>query len=444
MLLTEAAEPPRGPAAGFEILLNERLTGRDQHVFAGDYEVVGPEPWLGHPEVRALGVDLALLHFHHRHEFAGGQGRGLWGTVQQAPNRFSWNEVDALVEKAAATFPLVGLYPVGWAHMVPTALGRSILDLNPEVIADWVARVVARYHRQVAIFPVFYEMNVFDLFYRQTDGREYGVREKNHVVDILAACHATVTQRVGPRAASQLAAGTFVELTRSSFYWMSEGKLLELPRGSSLLGAALAPQDLLRTAAARDAERGGSATEAAVRQLLHQIVFWNADDAGSGNLVGDDLRRLVEHRWIYDRDLNPDGFAHLLIPGWDAQPHNTYEYLLARLAPDRYVPGSAEMLYRHYDSFSRFLGDRSVPRAYRNRVAGFVLDDIFKCRKQTGITSAVYPEESQERRGGLRAATGTVTVSALGDAFGNLTRRFAHRSVPDLPVAPATPPSPHP
>jgi len=342
--------------------------------------------------------------------------------VQHAANRFSWSEVDTLVEQATATFPLVGLYPVGWAHMVPGALGRNILDLKPELIADWVARVVERYHESVAVFPIFYEMNMFDLFYRNTDGQKYGVSHKNHVVDILAECYATVRKRLGPRAASQLTAGTFVELTRSSFYWMSEGKLLELPRGSTLTTAVLAPPDLLRTAKALDAKRGSAVTEDAIRQLLHQIFFWNADDSGSDNLIGDDLRRIVDHQWIYDRDLNPDGFAHILVPGWDAQPQNTYEYLLARLAPERYVPGCAEMLYRHHASFMQFLADRSVPKVYRDRVAGFVLDDVFKCCKQTGVTSAVYPTE-KEHPDGLREASGVVTISAIGDAYRTLVRQ---------------------
>lgn len=48
-------------------------------LFAGDYEVVGPDPALGHQEVAALGANMILIHYHHRHEFAGGGNKGLWG-----------------------------------------------------------------------------------------------------------------------------------------------------------------------------------------------------------------------------------------------------------------------------------------------------------------------------------------------------------------------------
>ncbi|MHB1951135.1 MAG: hypothetical protein ACYCQK_06630 [Acidiferrobacteraceae bacterium] len=405
-------------------LLNERLTGHPERIFAGDYEVTGPEPWLGHAEVRSLGTDLVLLHYHHRHEFAGGRPRGLWGSVQVAPDRYSWDELDRLVDQATRRFPLVGLYPVGWAHMVPSFLGRSVLDIAPETVAEWVAAVVARYQETVAVFPVFYELNAFDLFHRATDQRHYGPAEKAHIVDILCQSYAAVATRSGARAASRVAAGTFVELTRSSFYWMSEGRLLELPRGSMLIEAALSPPDLLRTAQALDVERGDrAATERTIRQLLHQIIFWNADDSGAGNTVGDDLRRITAHRWIYDRVINPGGFAHVLIAGWDAQPQNTYEYLSQRIAPERYVEAAAECLQRQYDSFEGFVADRAIPKAQRDRVVGFVLDDVFKCCKQSGVTSAVHPDETIDAKTGLRRALDPPRVSAIGEAYNDIIRR---------------------
>lgn len=413
-------------------ILNERLSGHPERIFAGDYEVTGPEPWLGHAEVRSLGTDLVLLHYHHRHEFAGGHGRGLWGTVHTAPGRYSWGELDRLVDEATRCFPMVGLYPVGWAHMVPSFLGRSVLDIAPQTVAEWVATVVERYRETIAVFPVFYEMNVFDLFYRATDKRHYGPAEKAHIVDILVQSYAAIAARSGAKTASRLAAGTFVELTRSSFYWMSEGRLLELPRGSALIEAPLAPPDLLRTAQALDTERDeGHGSEQAIRQLLHQVIFWNADDSGAGNAVGDDLRRLVARGWVHDRTLNPEGFAHLLIAGWDAQPQNTYEYLSTRIAPERYVASAAECLQRQYESFEGFMADRSIPKTQRDRVVGFVLDDVFKCRKQSGVTSAVHPEDTVDAKTGLRRASGAPMVSAIGEAYNEIIRRTRR------PVSPA-------
>ena len=413
---------PLGP------ILNERLSGYPERIFAGDYEVVGPCPWLGQREVRSLGTNLVLLHYHHRHEFAGGHPQGLWGNVQEAPGRYSWSEVDRLVDETARRFPMVGLYPVGWAHMVPKFLGHTILEIPPDVIAEWVATVVERYQETIAVFPIFYEMNVFDLFYRATDARHYATAEKMRIVDILWRCHDAVCARSGEKVASRLTAGTFVELTHSSFYWMSEGKLLELPQGSALTEAALSPPDLLRTARALDVARSDGHVERAIRQLLHQVIFWNADDSGADNTLGDDLKRLVSDGWVYDRTLNPEGFVHVLLPGWDAQPQNTYQYLSARIAPERYVESAAECLQRHYESLERFLSDPSVPKAYRDRIVGFVLDDVFKCQKQSGITSAVYPEETIDAQTGQRHAAEPVHISTLGTAYHEIIRNFRARS----------------
>ncbi|MHB1529015.1 MAG: hypothetical protein ACYDDA_01395 [Acidiferrobacteraceae bacterium] len=422
-------------------ILNERLSGYPERIFAGDYEVVGPYPWLGQKEVRSLGTDLVLLHYHHRHEFVGGHRQGLWGNVQQAPGRYSWSEVDRLVNEAVRRFPMVGLYPVGWAHMVPKFLGRTILEISPDVIAEWVATVVERYQETIAVFPIFYEMNVFDLFYRATDTRHYATPEKMQIVDILWRCHEAVRARSGEKAASRLTAGTFVELTRSSFYWMSEGKLLELPHGSALIEAALAPPDLLRTARALDVERGGNHVEHTIRQLLHQIIFWNADDSGADNTLGDDLRRLVSDGWVYDQTLNPEGFVHVLLPGWDAQPQNTYQHLSARIAPERYVASAAECLQRHHESLERFLSDPSVPKAYRDRIIGFVLDDVFKCQKQSGITSAVYPTETIDAQTGQRRTEEPVYVSALGKAYHEIIRNCRARSTTGHPPSPVDTPA---
>lgn len=42
-------------------------------IFGGDYEVVGPDPALGQEAVAALGAEMILIHYHHRHEFRGGR-----------------------------------------------------------------------------------------------------------------------------------------------------------------------------------------------------------------------------------------------------------------------------------------------------------------------------------------------------------------------------------
>ncbi|PJB05293.1 MAG: hypothetical protein CO125_09385, partial [Hydrogenophilales bacterium CG_4_9_14_3_um_filter_59_35] len=126
--------------------------------FAGDYEVVGPDPALGHQEVAALGANMILIHYHHRHEFVGGGNKGLWGTLGKEEGQVQWEELDSVVESARQHFAIVGLYPIGWAHMVPQRLGETVLDVDPEDVSDWVAQVVDRYHDKVDIFPIFYEL----------------------------------------------------------------------------------------------------------------------------------------------------------------------------------------------------------------------------------------------------------------------------------------------
>ncbi len=68
------------------VTLSESLIRHDDLIFAGDYEVVGPDPALGHATVSGLGVSMILIHYHHRHEFAGGGNKGLWGTLCQTPS----------------------------------------------------------------------------------------------------------------------------------------------------------------------------------------------------------------------------------------------------------------------------------------------------------------------------------------------------------------------
>ncbi len=66
------------------ILLNRALSEFPKPIFAGDHEVTGPVPWLGHQAVSGLGCHLNLIHFHHRHEFKDGHNKGLWGTKGNA------------------------------------------------------------------------------------------------------------------------------------------------------------------------------------------------------------------------------------------------------------------------------------------------------------------------------------------------------------------------
>ena len=65
------------------IHLNQAFSPGSRLIFAGDYEVVGPDPALGHRAVADLGVGMILIHYHHRHEFSGGGNKGLWGTLCQ-------------------------------------------------------------------------------------------------------------------------------------------------------------------------------------------------------------------------------------------------------------------------------------------------------------------------------------------------------------------------
>lgn len=407
-----------------DIKLNPAFRLHTDLIIAGDYEVVGPDPALGQDAVAALGVSMILIHYHHRHEFAGGGSKGLWGTVcggrGQADAR-DWDELDRVVASARRKFPRVGLYPIGWAHMVPRHLGETVQDVDPETVSDWVAEVVDRYWKQVDVFPIFYEINVFDLFFRATHGQGYGAEQRRHILQCLTRSVEKVGARSGPVALSKLTAATFVELTRSSFYWMSEGKLLELPRGSSLLEAPLCPADLLDIAKSEDLRENGSRHTGAMRQLLHQLIFWNADDSGAGDTVGDDLDRIVNSGLVYDPDHYPEGVVRYLIAGWDAQPQNTYEYLLRIMKPDVSVPSPAACLAENYRAFTRFKQDVAVPQAIRDRVVGFVLDDVFKCVKQSGVTSAVHPAESIDASRG-RTASEPLHVSGIGRALAGIAR----------------------
>jgi hypothetical protein len=404
------------------VQLNESLIRNDELIFAGDYEVVGPDPALGHDTVASLGVSMILIHYHHRHEFAGGGNKGLWGTLCQMQNKpcnEDWSELDRVVESAKERFPLVGLYPIGWAHMVPRHLGETVQDVDPEVVSDWVADVVDRYWKQVDVFPIFYEINVFDLFFRATHEQGYGDKERRHILQCLTRSTEKVEARSGRVALSKLTAATFVELTQSSFYWMSEGKLLELPRGSSLLEAPLCPADLLDIAKNEDTREGGSRHTKAMKQLLHQLIFWNADDSGANNTVGDDLYRVVNSGLIFDPVAYPEGVVHYVIAGWDAQPQNTYEYLLKVMRPDLPIPSPAECLDKNYEDFARFRENPLIPKAIRDRVVGFVLDDVFKCVKQSGITSAVFPTETIDASG-LRIGSEPVHLSEIGGVLAAL------------------------
>lgn len=405
------------------IITNPAFNPGQRLLFAGDYEVVGPDPRLGHMEVAGLGVDMIFIHYHHRHEFKGGQPRGLWGSTCSNDNNPDWEELDRTVESAKQIFKRVALYPVGWAHMVPARLGETILDVDPEILSDWVVKIVGRYWEAVDLFPIFYEMNVFDLFFRSTHGQPYQIEQKEHVVKCLARCVEKVKSRLGPDALSKLTAGTFVELTDSSFYWMSEGKLLELPRGTSLIDGPLSPFDLIKVAKSMDAKcNTASRYTSAVRQLLHILVFWNADDSGASNLLRDDLQRLISSGGLYDPSASPNGFIHYLIAGWDAQPQNTYQYLLNRMVPEFGVPSPDECLESHYASFHEFLSDNDIPEWIKQRIVGFILDDVFKCRKQSGITSATIPTESVVDD--IRVAAPPVTITNIGKQYARLIKEY--------------------
>lgn len=106
------------------IQLNRAFVSHSKTIFAGDYEVVGPDPALGHDAVAGLGADMVLIHYHHRHEFSGGGNKGLWGTLCRNGDKPDWSELDRVVESANKRFSLVGLYPIGWAHMVEKVAER--------------------------------------------------------------------------------------------------------------------------------------------------------------------------------------------------------------------------------------------------------------------------------------------------------------------------------
>lgn len=396
--------------------MSQLAGNEDDFLFAGDYEVVGPDPALGFDVVAGMGVGMVLIHYHHRHDFQGGANKGLWGTVSRGAGvPYRWDELDRVVASAREKFSKVGLYPVGWAHMIPHHLGETVLDVNPDVVGQWVSEVVVRYLNQVDVFPIFYELNVFDLFFRSTHGQPYQKEEKRHIIECLASSIDWVRKRCGDAAVDKLAAATFVELTESSFYWMSEGKLLELPRGSALLEAPLSPMDLVASARELDKESQQKRYEQDVKRLLAQLIFWNADDSGAGGTVGNDMYRIYGAGMLHDPSQNPEGFVHSVICGWDAQPQNTYEYLLKQLLPNFDVPSCAEQLERNWQGFIKFLGDPVIPASIRNMFRGFVLDDVFKCTKQSGITSAAYPHERMKH--GVRHGEMPVRVSEIGKQY---------------------------
>lgn len=409
-----------GPSGGKE---TRRPKGRAL-LFAGDYEVVGPNPALGFDVVASLSVDLVFIHYHHRHEFQGGANKGLWGSVCRGPGVApSWVELDRVVAEAKRAFPMVALYPIGWAHMVPEHLGSTILDVPPDVVGKWVATVVERYDHIVDLFPIFYEINVFDLFFRATHHQPYGMREKQHVVKCLVSAVKAVRHRCGASAVQKLTAATFVELTNSSFYWMSEGKLLELPHGSALTKAPLSPPDLIETARSLDKIDPNSGYETEVRGLLRRLVFWNADDSGANDTVADDLRRIERAAWFHHPVSNPQGFVESLICGWDAQPQNSYEYLVKRLQPNVRVPTCATQLERNWLELCALLEGPALPDYVRAAVKGFVLDDVFKCTKQTGVTSAVHPSE-RVGDDGLRIGDIPLTISPIGNRYAEIISTY--------------------
>ena len=394
-----------------------KLAGNEHNfLFVGDYEVVGPDPALGIDVISGMGVGMILIHYHHRHEFQGGANKGLWGSVSRGAGvPHQWDELDRVVASARQKFAKVGLYPVGWAHMIPRHLGETVLDVDPDLVGQWVGEVVNRYLDQVDIFPIFYELNVFDLFFRATHGQPYGQREKRHIIECLASSIDWVRKRCGDAAVDKLTAATFVELTDSSFYWMSEGKLLELPRGSALLDAPLCPMDLIASAKEADHACKSDRYERDIKQLLAQLIFWNADDSGSKNTVGNDMYRIYGAGMLHEPSQNPGGFVHSVVCGWDAQPQNTYEYLLKRLMPSVLVPSCADQLHRNWEGFNHFISNDLVPLSIRTMFRGFVLDDVFKCTKQSGITSAAYPHE--QVKDGMRHGEMPIRVSEMGKKF---------------------------
>ncbi|PIY00832.1 MAG: hypothetical protein COZ23_06310 [Hydrogenophilales bacterium CG_4_10_14_3_um_filter_58_23] len=268
-------------------------------------------------------------------------------------------------------------------------------------------------------------VTAFDLFFRATHHQPYGDKQKKHILDCLVLSARKVLASTGAKARDQLVAATFVELTNSGFYWMSEGKLLELPRGSAMLHAPLCPDDLIRTA--RQLDCGNSAGEylETVGRLLTRLIFWNADDSGANDTVGDDLYRLYQSGMFFDSRFNSEGYVRQVIAGWDAQPQNTYEYLLKRMVPNLRVPAPAECLKHNFDGMLAFLGDDAIPQEVRNSVVGFVLDDIFKCTKQSGITSAIYPSETIEVSG-MRNGSRPLHVSEIGAAYAEIIRAARH------------------
>ena len=93
-----------------DVLINKDIFEYGKQIFAGDYEVVGPDPTLGQKEVSQLGLSMIFIHYHHRHEFRDGGNKGLWGAIcQGSDSTLQWEEIDQTVEKAKQLFPLVAL-----------------------------------------------------------------------------------------------------------------------------------------------------------------------------------------------------------------------------------------------------------------------------------------------------------------------------------------------
>lgn len=90
--------------------------------------------------------------------------------------------------------------------MIPRHLGETVLDVDPDLVGQWVGEVVNRYLDQVDIFPIFYEINVFDLFFRATHGQPYGQREKRHIIECLASSIDWVRKCCGDAAVDKLTA----------------------------------------------------------------------------------------------------------------------------------------------------------------------------------------------------------------------------------------------
>ena len=115
-----------------------------------------------------------------------GRTRGYGESQPREGAPYRWDELDRVVASARRNFPRWGSIPSA-GHTWFRTSWRTVLDVNPDVVGQWVGEVVERYLNQVDVFPIFYELNVFDLFFRSTMGSHIGNRRNVTSSNVFAS-----------------------------------------------------------------------------------------------------------------------------------------------------------------------------------------------------------------------------------------------------------------